>query len=510
MKSLAFFIRSVRQDSRLVSHHLMRAALAALILYLFAMQWGSAARTVGGGGRFASMVMLCCYWFLTLLGGVHFSTAIVEEKEEQTLPLLKMTGASAFAILTGKSFPRLAVAILFVCAATPFLILSLSLGGLLPMGLVGAVLSIACYAVMLSQVGLLVSVVCRTASSAFLAMCVMWTAIELCHWYAGLLGPLCGVDRRWSIAMSQYPLITNLSGTLLAFDPTDLWFPHMTYHLTIAVVAFLLSWILFEPFTEAGNTSGEEASTRGVRQSTSRVWTDAVAWKSWRLTTGGWPWIWIRGIGGAMACMVIAVILMVTFDGGFNFDVLVGFATWIGIFFLAINMARLGGQVFNREIHEKTLSSLAMLPQPMSRTALSLSLGLLPAFAAAAAAAGAGACYWSLYLLAESPGFGDFFGMMFFFAWLAHFFTWVLLTLHVGAWISTHIRYGGMLIAVALLWLAGPMLFCGIMFGLMSAIGSDSEIFMLGFIVFLMVLELVICVAVQRLIVQRLELLAGQ
>lgn len=304
-RATAFLKRSVLQDSRIFSHHGMRAALAAMILYLFSMEFLTSTVRAGAGQSFASTVVMCCYWFLTLVGGMHFSTAIVEEKEEDTLPLLRMTGASSFAILAGKSLPRLALAVLFLFVVSPFLMLSVTLGGVLPMGLISSILSILCYAIMLCQVGLFASVISRNTRRAFTWTCVFWLLIELGHWWTGLAS---GIDRmllgysastsKWqdlmqqaSFWLSQRSLVSNLSLTLLSFEATDIWHPWMTWHLIFAAVFFCLSWLSFERFT-AGSMSGSESSTprtflKSRKGSTSRAGHDAVMWKSWQFVSGG-------------------------------------------------------------------------------------------------------------------------------------------------------------------------------------------------------------------------------
>jgi hypothetical protein len=159
----AFVIRALRQDARFVSQHVMRAGLAVVILLLFLQHIATYSLRVGVGGSFAQTVMYCCYASVTLLGGVYFSSAIVEEKEEQTLPLLRLTGASPLAILIGKSGPRLVSVVLLLLVITPFLTLAITLGGVLIRGLLTAMLGLLTYAVMFSQLGLFASVVSRNA-----------------------------------------------------------------------------------------------------------------------------------------------------------------------------------------------------------------------------------------------------------------------------------------------------------------------------------------------------------
>ncbi len=92
----SFLTRSIRQESRLLSHHLMRGGLVLAVMFFFTLQLSTASLFGAAGARFVDMILTCCYWFLTLVGGLYFSVCITEEKEEDTLPLLRMTGVSNF------------------------------------------------------------------------------------------------------------------------------------------------------------------------------------------------------------------------------------------------------------------------------------------------------------------------------------------------------------------------------------------------------------------------------
>ena len=258
----------------MMSHHLMRCLMAVVILYLFSMEWVASTRKTAPGGIFAGTVMECCYWFLTMLGGVHFSTAITEEVEEQTLPLLKMTGASSFAILTGKSLPRLGVAVLFLLCAMPFLVLALTLGGVLPLGLASAILGIVCYAVMLSQLGLLCSVVGRNGKQAFMLTAIGWVAFELCHWWHGMIAEFFSFALRgtavgslgstimveWLSWVPSCSLFGNLTESLLAFVEQA---PHASGAVPQAVAEGALALAPGQRH-ELGQTAGEIADALGV------------------------------------------------------------------------------------------------------------------------------------------------------------------------------------------------------------------------------------------------------
>jgi len=125
----AFLTRSIRQESRLLSHHIARCGMVLLMMYLLALQIFTSPRLGASGLELIRNVMNCCYWCLTLLGLTYFSAAITEEKEEETLPLLRMTGVRNRTLLLGKSLPRLAVVVLLIMVAAPFLMLAVTLGG---------------------------------------------------------------------------------------------------------------------------------------------------------------------------------------------------------------------------------------------------------------------------------------------------------------------------------------------------------------------------------------------
>ncbi|MCA9049751.1 MAG: hypothetical protein KDA89_13540 [Planctomycetaceae bacterium] len=548
---MAFLTRSVRQDSRLTSHHLLRAALGATILYLFWVELETFASRQAAGGVFAATVVYCCYWFLTLVGSIHFSTAIIEEKEEQTLPLLKMTGVSAFSVLAGKSLPRLAVAILFLLVVAPFLILAVTLGGVLAMGILSAILGILCYAVMLSQMGLFAGLVCNTASQAVTLTFVLWGVFEFPGFWAwliaGLLKGIFGTTFIGTGAESAYEsslpildgtaLLGNLNSTLLTFRGEAVWHLHMTVHLGIAAGFFFVSWLLFERCTSAavaGDLTPVNASAAGLPgghrsraaatvgdsglsaaaavsllPTGNRVWPDALAWKSWKFVSGGRQWLVVRMVGIPALILFGTVLVSIAAGELPDGEDLVGILFWFGLILFLINTARLLGRVLNQEIHDRTLASLIMMPQSTAATAGRLLWGLTPAIASSSATA-----VISLVLVllgaARSGDLGDLIEI-FTEPWFLHLFSWIILTICTGILFSTHLRFGGMLLAAALLWIVGPM-FCGVSFGLLAfAMQSGDEILVRWILPLgLIVTEIGLSIAAWRSTLRRLEQKAAE
>ena len=549
LRALAFLTRSLRQESRLISHHVMRAAMALLIMTLFVLQ--AAAYTsgfgVGVGSSFVATVNLCVYWFLTLVGSIYFSTAIVEEKEEETLPLLKMTGASTFAILIGKSLPRLAVALLFLLVIAPFVMLSVTLGGVLPYGLMSSVLAILVYAISLSQIGLFASVVCRDARRAFTLTAVVWAMFEFSHWWVWLFSEaafalaelpystnsadyyathewngsnwraMLGAWLHFNLSdianwLDSRVILGNLNTSLIAMTFREVWTPALTFHLSLAAVFFCSSWLLFEKCTSRAVGEGKAAtavsrSKRSTRR-TKRVRGPALIWKSWQNLSGGITWLIVRAVGFPMMIIGLVAGIFAAMDERLDPETLGAFTIFMGVIFCFGNVCLLAGKVFNSEIQQKTLSTLLMMPLSVGRLVSFLLAGLLPAFLSSFTAIIVGV----ILLSNDSYALGDFLET-FEEPWFYVMLVWALTTIHVGMLLSVFTRYGGMLIAIAVMWFLIPTIFFSLIGILALATGSPSgfDDFMEYVLpVLLIPASLGICVATYWPLMKRLEILGAR
>src|SRR5262245_60258699 len=169
--TLAMLHRAIRLDARLVRTHLFREGFALLVYggLIFA-QISSSVTLVGAPGLKLFNTMTYLNLILISLAGVSFfATAITEEKEEETLGLLKMAGIDPLGILLGKSTSRLLGTILLLLVQIPFILLAITLGGVTLGQVLAAYCSLAAYMILLANVGLFCSVRYRrggTASSA--------------------------------------------------------------------------------------------------------------------------------------------------------------------------------------------------------------------------------------------------------------------------------------------------------------------------------------------------------
>ena len=528
-QTLAFLTRSIRQESRLLTHHVVRGTLVLLTLVVFFMQVIESPRRGASGLFLVSSISNCCYLCLTLLGIMYFSLAITEEKEEETLPLLRMTGVRNFTLLIGKSVPRLAIVILLILVSSPFLLLSVTLGGVVPEQIMALVLGMMCYAFCLSQMGLFSSTINRSSRRATSGTIMMWIALEFGSWFLSLFAAGC---REWGYIPLQQFLenaseflwrrsMWSASTEFLMYERGEsLWHVQMTFHLCLGLGFFALSWLVFEPMNSASLAQGATASdnvTRGLATQTQglrslRCWDNAIIWKSWQFLVGGWLWISILAIGIPIFAIGLVFGISLLMDEHAEPEIY-GVTLMIagGVSFLIV-AARLFGSVLNQEVHQQTLVSLCMLPKRRWEILNNLYLGLLPGLLAPLICFGLGFLWMGVL---EKTFFTDFFRDVVVSPWFWAMLGWLAVTVHVGILLSVYLRHGSMLIAIAVCYFAIP--FIGGMaisvFAMMfNQIGTNfSEMIMLYlFPLGLVVGELAVCVLIHRWILHRVEELAAK
>src|SRR5262245_15541591 len=166
--TLAMLHRALRLDARLWRTHLFRLGFALLVcLSLVYAQVLTATTLVGAPGLTLFRTMTWLNLVLISLAGISFfATAITEEKEEDTLGLLKMAGVDPLGILLGKSTSRLLGTILLLLVQFPFTLLAITLGGVRLTQVAGAYCLLTAYMILLGNVCLLCSVVFRRVGLA--------------------------------------------------------------------------------------------------------------------------------------------------------------------------------------------------------------------------------------------------------------------------------------------------------------------------------------------------------
>ncbi len=488
----ALLFRSLRTDSRAVRVHLLWFLLLGVI-YL-ALCWAQqTAIFFGAPGRsFFRIVVFVNAAFVTLLGVGFFSSAITEEKEEDTLGLMTMAGISPLGILLGKSTSRLFQVLLLLAIQYPFTLLAVTLGGLMPSQITSAYLSLFSYTILLANVGLLCSVFCRRSRDAaglttlwlvgyglvpLFATIGYWYLLQTKGWVATnpdqnlILAPL-----KWLGESTFFTELYAATETGYQFR----WSPQIVGNAAGGLVCFLLSWWLFgfvamDPAQETSSRGmvARRTSRRLRLFSAGRAWDPSLIWKDFHFIGGGWAGVVIRCLlYSGLYGLCIAANDPAAW-GGTN-SVRWEDVTWGFLFFshplLAIDIALCASRIFQEEIKGMTLSSLLMLPRSIPDLAYSKAFGcslvLLPGVFA------------NLFALLVLPGgmrvVGELFDEPGFWWWIMNLF----LLIHLTVVLSLQLRWGAMALSFGLT--AGSMFVTVLAIETMAFAGGGNEEGLLG------------------------------
>ena len=367
---LALLERSLRVDSRAWGPHLARFGLMFAIDV--AVSYASATSSMFGapGLLFFRSIAYLNLVFMTLMGIGYFSTAITEEKEEDTLGLMLMAGISPLGLLLGKSGGRLVQALLLIAVQYPFTLLAVTLGGITTDQVRSTYVAMIAYMIMLAGVGLLCSTLARRSRSAS-----MWLTLSLLAYFA--IPSFC----QWSFVMS--PFVTRLDwiaqscvflqmGTILSsgFHET-LWSYQVVTNLSIGGLGYVLSWALFglavrDPSVEA-STRGMVARSRSSARlfSPGRPMFDPFVWKDFYFVAGGVAGTLIR-ISLYVSLYFVAVAMAGgLFGGGWGSNTaegITGCYLALTMFAIAIDAGLLVSRSLHEEVRGQTLAALLMLP----------------------------------------------------------------------------------------------------------------------------------------------------
>ena len=496
--------------------------MVLMMLYLLGLQVLNSPRMGASGLDLIGNVMDCCYWCLTLLGVTYFSVAITEEKEEETLPLLRMTGIRNITLLIGKSVPRLAVVLLLILIAAPFLMLAVTLGGVVPEQILASLMGLFCYAFCLSQLGLFASTTARTSSKAVSNTVLLWVVLEFGSWIPTLAAM---AFDEWGFGKLE-ELFTWVAGSLwertmwhasasyLMFDRGEnVWHPQMTFQLLVGFVFFALSLLCFERFNERAIAQGAAsvvspknplAELRRNMLSPLRSWDAAIAWKSWQFLAGGWFWFWTWMIGLPVASISIIIVISVLVGEFAPAEAYGVTLMMVGTGGLIVLLARLLGSLLNREIYEQTMVSLLMLPQKSSVLLRQMATGLLPFILPPLFCFGLG----YLWMLMVEPRFVEDTVELLMEPWFWATLSWAVVTISLGTLLSVYLRHGGMMVGIAvcvfiLPFMGGMMLTA---FGMLfRGIGAADDFFQYIVPIFVLMSHVVICLTLYKLILRRVE-----
>lgn len=371
---LALFTRSLREDARARTTYFTRAGLAGFVLLM------SLSNTVDGslmgapGLEFFTMIIALQTAWITIAGLSHLASVITEEKEEQTLGLLRMTNLDPLSILLGKSTSRLLGALLLLAAAFPFALLAVTLGGVSVRQVMACFVALGAYTFLLCNLALLTSVIARRTANA-----AAWTTLIVAVLMSA--GPLLEGLHQWLTGRAANAAITD--GVAAAADelgacslplrftviletgyagPVGDWL--VGSHLLLGVGCFVAAWAGFATccdHAEAGAAGTPGRRFLGIRlRRPPRPARRALLWKEFHFACGGRAGLHLRGLGYGLAVVVMLALSRLD-SGGVSWGILTALNVIVPLAF-EVEVAVMSANLFGSEVRHQTLSTLVTLP----------------------------------------------------------------------------------------------------------------------------------------------------
>jgi hypothetical protein len=485
---IALFVRALRQDTRGAVTYLARAGLATLMIILLFTTQQTRGWIGAPGLQFFTSTTYMNFFFITVAGLSYFASAITEEKEEQTLGLLRMTNLNPLSILLGKSTNRLFGALLLLLSQFPFTVLAIAFGGITFNQIVAVYCTLAAYLIMLSSLALIASVVARRTAGAssltsiliiiyFIGPAFLQMLLErLGNAWDGRFEPIASALHPFLAAWTQIVPLQRLQEILrTGFNGAPVSWAEAV-NVGLGLIFFGIAWALFEPCNSeqrdpepARSLFSRRNARRGGLFRPGRTWKHAILWKDYHFLAGG-------SSGTIAKLLVYLLVLGITFSIASDDSLLVLFSDRDGrqraasiivvtmLIALAVETVFAANRIFRIEVRARTLSTLGVLPTTWRRivyekTAAAL-LGLWPA----ALLLGTGL----VMMIGNSSARARVFKMKY---WLAQDIEWLLVPLltiastlcfiHMVANLSVRVKWGALPLAFVITYF-GAMIFAAL------------------------------------------------
>lgn len=389
---LALLGQSLRVDARSLHIHLVRfGLLVGAYISLINLRFTMSAIFVSAPG----LTLLWGIGYLNLVGmsllGISFfSSAITEEKEEETLGLMQMAGISPAGILIGKSGSRLVQALTLLAIQYPLTLLAVTLGGVTPMQINALYLGLMAYLILLAGFGVLCSTFASNNRAAaryvVIGIAVYILAPLIVRTVAfrsvSLKGPLSLtffiLER--VVGFSAFQQIGEILTTGYS-DPIFSW--QVIANTCVGAICFGIAWVSFRYATR--NTSGEPITRGVVPGGKSRIqlfapgrsWANPFVWKDFYFVSGGFGTVFVR----LLLCVGLFWLMTEVDRTG---SAISGFQVFLSLG-IAVDAARIAvGSIYD-ERRGQTLASLVMLPRSTTGTLYSKLAGAFLVWSPAAA-----------------------------------------------------------------------------------------------------------------------------
>ncbi|HUQ71049.1 MAG TPA: hypothetical protein VM165_16090, partial [Planctomycetaceae bacterium] len=392
--------RSLRLEAKLLRTHLFRLVFV-FIIYFMMMLAQVQSLMMGAPGLYLFQMIITLNALFIACGGIgFFATAITEEKEEETIGLLLMAGISPLGILFGKSTARMCQALLLVAVQFPFTLLAITLGGVLINQVLAAYASLLAFTILLSNVALLFSVVCRFNGTAMAATTLVLIGQEVAAanlggpsgWLAGLppmINPIAGAIMTVLEWFCDSGLTMRLTTILQTGFSDRVLGTQVIVDLVVAAGCFLLSWLLFAKFALRSDST---TPSRGLLQRRSgmfrwfaagRAWANPLIWKDFHFLTGGIAFGVLKfAVYGLVFAGLVVFHEWGTWRNGMWWTDIMQMHLSVLLIGLLLEAAISASRIFMDEIRMQTMVNLLTLPRSIAYVAYSkvvgCAFGLLP------------------------------------------------------------------------------------------------------------------------------------
>jgi ABC-type transport system involved in multi-copper enzyme maturation permease subunit len=375
---IALFTRSLREDARLRSTYVLRGLLVAMVLFFLVISQASERMARPVGLEFFRQVLWIDLFILCVVGLTYFSSAITEEKEDDTLGLLRMTDLSPLAILLGKSTARLIQTLLLIAAQLPFMLVAVTMGGLALAQVFAGFAMLLGFSFFLANLGLLWSVVAqRTAGAAVCTGLSLAAFTFLPPWIlhsaaVSHASPRDSLERFFVGWLHATPpgrlgeiLATGFSGPAIGW--------HFLINVVLGLACFALAWLLFERCADSGEpdfaapalaapaSAPARSGPAPIVTSSGRADIPAIPWKDFHFTSFGIGGVVLKAIGAIALCAVSVGFASRSLSRTEALPIGMAMLFLNGLFLL-LCLAIDAGRIFKIERRDQTLSALLILP----------------------------------------------------------------------------------------------------------------------------------------------------
>lgn len=393
---LALLTRALRMDARQLRNHLFRLAFVSFI-YICLLWAGFQSSIFSAPGlMFFTQIVWLNVLFITCIGIGFFSSAITEEKEEDTIGLLQMAGLNHLGILFGKSTSRMIQVGLLLIVQFPFMLLSVTLGGVTFHQVMAAYVDLLAYTILLANIGLLCSVIFKRGGFAAAATTILMVVHVLLPQYANLQKATAPVSS-WTHGVWWQSLVLTvldwLTQSCVVYEMLDVLTTgyskpiintQVISNCVVGVFCFVLSWVLFGPCV---NRVDVRADSRGVLLrstarrgyfSPGRCWDNPFVWKDFQFICGGLM-LMVMKLGFYFGVAFVIVMIAVTPQNWFGWTLAEAEAVYF-LFMLGavvLESCIYASRIFHDEIRLHTMSALLMLPRPIPYIGYSKAIGCI-------------------------------------------------------------------------------------------------------------------------------------